>query len=156
VAERKSLESARRLHGESEMTPREAALDRTIRNWPRTLENDPYFAGLQVLAQRLARRLRGRRLIVAFNEFCAPSVGEAIDTAVRDGALRVDVVTTMFTPGGSHSEREIPELIAAARRSNPGVDIRYAWPFDLDRVADFLARHVDEFASEPDEDVAHP
>src|SRR5581483_2244307 len=140
VGELKRLEGERRARGEAAMGSREAELDRRVRTWPRSAETEPYHAGLEAVAQRLAARMAPRRLVVAYNEFCAPSVEEAIASLVRDGVERIVLATTMFTPGGSHSELEIA---AAARRAHPGVDVRYAWPFDLDRAADFLAEQID-------------
>lgn len=56
------------------------------------------------------------------------------------------MTTTMFTPGGSHSEIEIPELLDRLRQKHPGVELRYAWPFDLQQVAHTLAEQVRRFA----------
>lgn len=142
VSELKRLEAQRRARGLPEMSPREAEVDRQVRQWPRTADNDPYQAGLQSLARRLEARVAPRRLVVAYNEFCAPSVEDAIDRLVAEGTKRITLVTTMFTPGGSHSEQELPEIVAFARHRHPGIEIRYAWPFDLDRAAAFLADQV--------------
>ncbi|MBH0197829.1 MAG: hypothetical protein HP497_00200 [Nitrospira sp.] len=49
------------------------------------------------------------------------------------------MATTMLTPGGSHSEVEIPETLARLRPRHPGIDLCYAWPFDLQLVAKTLA-----------------
>jgi sirohydrochlorin cobaltochelatase len=48
----------------------------------------------------------------------------------------------MLTPGGVHSEIEIPETIAALRRRFPNASIDYAWPFDPHTVATLLAAQV--------------
>ncbi len=143
VAELKRLEAQRRASGETQLTEREAALDRAIRDWPRTRETDPYRAGLEAVATRLSSRITPRRLVVAYNEFCAPSIEDAIERLVREGAQRIVLATTMFTPGGSHAEDEIPEIVARQREIHPGVEIVYAWPFDLDQAADFLAEQID-------------
>ncbi|RMF19313.1 MAG: hypothetical protein D6760_13185 [Deltaproteobacteria bacterium] len=148
IAELKRLEAAREARGELRMSEREAALDAEIRNWPRTAESDPYKAGLEAVAARLERQLAPRRLVVAYNEFCAPSVEQAVADLAAEGYERILLVTTMFTPGGSHSDRELPELTDLLRRDHPGVEIEYLWPFDLDLVADFLARHIDRARSE--------
>jgi sirohydrochlorin cobaltochelatase len=142
VREVKRLEAERRARGEAEMSAREAELDRTLREWPRTAETDPYKSGLEAIARELAPRLKGKRLALAYNEFCAPSVEQAIADLVAEGAERITLLTTMFTRGGSHSEVEIPEVVAHAQTRHPNVTIDYAWPFDLDRVADFLAAHL--------------
>ena len=49
---------------------------------------------------------------------------------------------TMFTSGGSHSEVEIPEILDHLRPQYPGVELRYAWPFDLKLVANTLTEQV--------------
>ena len=138
LGELKQLEAVRK-HGGGPVTERESELDAQVRGWPRTPATDPYKFGLEAVAERLQARLGGVRVHTAFNEFCAPGVAEAIAAAVTAGATRVRLITTMFTPGGYHSEIEIPEDVAAARARHPGVAISYAWPFDLDRAAGFLA-----------------
>ena len=80
-----------------------------------------------------------RAVDTAYNEFCAPSVDQCIDALVAAGTTRISLITTMFTPGGSHSELEIPAIIDAARTRHPHVEMTYAWPFDLARAAEFLA-----------------
>lgn len=124
------------------MGAREAELDAKIRQWPRTKETDPYKYGLESMLQGLAPKLGGRRVVEAYNEFCAPSVEDAIADLVKDGASHITLLTTMFTRGGSHAEFEIPELVEYARTQYPDVTIEYVWPFDLNRVVDFLAAHV--------------
>lgn len=142
VAELKRMEAERKRRGDADMSAREAELDREVRNWPRTAQTDPYKAGLEAVAERLGPRLGGRRLVVAYNEFCSPSVDQAIDSLVADGTKTIVLVTTMFTRGGSHSEVDIPVIVEAAGKRHPAVNITYRWPFDLDNVADFLANHL--------------
>src|SRR6266487_3843190 len=54
----KTLEAKRHASG-GEPSPEEIALDRRIRHWPRTPENDPYQAGLESLAAQLKAALNG-------------------------------------------------------------------------------------------------
>ncbi len=119
-------------------------LDRKMRNWPRTKENDPYHAWSLQLADSLSK-LTGKRAIAGFNEFCAPTIKEAVAAAVEDRAERVVIVTPMMTRGGEHSEREIPAAVDEAKKQYPNVSFLYAWPFDLHEVAAFLASHVAHF-----------
>jgi len=142
VSELKRLEGERRARREPEMSAREAEVDRQLREWPRTPTTDPYKFGLEAVATELGTRLDGRRLVTAYNEFCAPSVEEKIAALVDEGATRITLLTTMFTRGGSHAEFEIPEIVELARKQYPGVTLEYVWPFDLERVAGFLAAHV--------------
>jgi sirohydrochlorin cobaltochelatase len=137
----KALEAQRRASG-AEPSEEEIALDRKIRTWPRTAANDPYRAGLQSVAVALQKALGEVPLIVAYNEFCAPDVEEAVESLVARSVERITVLSSMLTPGGVHSEIEIPETLGKLRARHPGVDIRYAWPLDLEMVADLLARHV--------------
>ncbi|MFO0568446.1 MAG: CbiX/SirB N-terminal domain-containing protein [Polyangiaceae bacterium] len=148
LMESKRLEGARRARGEATPSAREAELDRRLREWPRTAESDPYGAGLERIADALRARLGDTPVLSAYNEFCAPSVEQALLAAIDAGAAEIVVVPTMVTPGGSHSEIEIPEVIAAVRAARPGADIRYAWPFAPGRVAELLADQVLAFGSE--------
>jgi sirohydrochlorin cobaltochelatase len=143
VSELKQLESARNRRGDPRPSPREIELDRQVRDWPRSDGTDPYKAGLESIAAELGARLGGRRLVVAYNEFCAPSLRDAVTALAEHGAARITIVTTMFTPGGSHSEREMPLEIEYLRKDFPAVKIEYAWPYGLDHIADFLAAHID-------------
>ncbi|MCF8723783.1 sirohydrochlorin cobaltochelatase [Nitrospina gracilis] len=148
VSRLKQLEGQRKGTGQPP-TAEEMDLDRQIRNWPRTPENDPYHHGLQRLSERLEPRVAPAKLVVAYNEFCAPTVLEAVEKLVEAGFTHVTVVPTMFTPGGSHSELEIPELLTTLRSQFPDLDLQYAWPFDLDTLAGFLADHLAGFPPQP-------
>ena len=121
---------------------RAAALDATIRDWPRHNGNDPYKAGLERLAGALRPLLPTGLFAIGYNEFCRPTIAEAIDGVIRQGATRVIVFPTMLTPGGVHSERDIPRALEDVRRAHPGITIDYRWPFDLEAVAVLLASHV--------------
>ncbi|WP_447978583.1 sirohydrochlorin chelatase [Candidatus Nitrospira bockiana] len=145
----KALEAGRRATSEP-ATAEEHELDRRIRRWPRTPETDPYQAGLDALAAHVKAALDDDTVFaVAYNEFCAPTVEEAVAAVIAAGATQISVVPSMLTPGGSHSEVEIPESLARLRARHPGVRIRYAWPFDLPTVAAMLVAHVRRFEVEP-------
>ena len=124
------------------MTAREAELDRKVRDWPRTPQTDPYQAGVEAIAAALRQKLKGREVATAYNEFCAPTIEEAVERLIAAGAGAVTVITTMYTRGGVHSETEIPEIVADLRKKHPEVDLRYAWPFALDKLGGMLAEQV--------------
>jgi len=124
-----------------------AELDAAIRNWPRHADNDPYRVGLERLAQALAPLLPTDLVAVGYNEFCRPSIAEAVDEVVQRGATRVLVIPSMLTPGGLHAEHDIPRALEAVRRAHPRVTIEYLWPFDLHQVAALLAAHVSQAIS---------
>jgi sirohydrochlorin cobaltochelatase len=122
---------------------RYAELEKKMRSWPRTAENDPFYAGSKALADSL-EAASGYQVLLGFNEFCAPSLGEALDQAAA-GTDRVVVITPMMTRGGEHSEVEIPQEVSAARSRHPGVAFHYIWPLDLDEVASFLSAQIEHF-----------
>ncbi len=123
-----------------------AELDAKIRGWPRTPENDPFFSASQELARHLASEI-GRAVIAGFNEFCAPTIDQALQQAAASSE-RVVVITPMMTPGGEHSEQDIPAAIQRARDQFPQVEFVYAWPFELQETARFLASQIQKKAGE--------
>lgn len=120
-----------------------AELDAKMRGWPRTAQNDPFYAGAQDLAAHLSQAA-GCEVIVGFNEFCAPSLDDALDQAVARGAGQVMVITPMMTQGGEHAEKDIPAAIQRAQERRPKVPILYIWPFEVAQVAQFLAAQIAE------------
>ncbi len=121
-------------------------IEARMRSWPRTAENDPFWAASLELGELLERET-GLRVVVGFNEFCGPSIEEAVDLLVRGGARRIVVTTPMMTRGGEHSEVDIPAAIHRAREAHPGVEMEYAWPFEPADVAAFLGQHARPFLS---------
>lgn len=145
VTKLKRMEAQRRAEG----TPKsieEHELDSKIRHWPRTASTDPYQFGLEAVAAALRPQLNGALLALAYNEFCSPTLEESVEELIKKGVTHITVATTMFTPGGSHSEVEIPETLDYLRSRHPGIELRYAWPFDLQLVAKTLAEQVGRFS----------
>jgi sirohydrochlorin cobaltochelatase len=136
VGRLRALEAERRSTG-APMSDEERELDAQIRHWPRTPATDPYKAGMDAIAKAL--RIRVGHVVVAFNEYCAPSLEEAVGELAHGGATHITIVTTMLTPGGVHSEVEIPQTVRALQEAHADVVLRYAWPFDLHAVAALLA-----------------
>ena len=123
-------------------------LEVKMRRWPRTAQNDPFFAAAQQLAVEL-ERASASKVICGFNEFCVPSIPQAFEQAASLGVNEIVIVTPMMTRGGNHSEIEIPALIAAARDRFPQITFRYAWPFDPAKIASFLATQIRATAPSP-------
>ncbi len=141
LLELKRLEGSRRG---GQPSRREAELDDLIRNWQRSAETDPFQAGMEAVRRALQRRVE-LPITVAYNEFCAPSIEQAIDNLVSDGVTHIRVITSMLTRGGSHAELEIPEALAVCRARHPNVVVDYLWPFDESLVAELLAQHLDTY-----------
>jgi sirohydrochlorin cobaltochelatase len=145
VTQLKRLEAQRRVSGMPKSIE-EQELDTKIRRWPRTATTDPYRFGLEAVAAALKPQLNGALFALAFNEFCAPTLEESVEELVKQGATSITVTTTMFTPGGSHSEVEIPAILDSLRLRHPGILLCYAWPFDLQLVAKTLVEQVSRFS----------
>lgn len=141
VTKLKRLEAQRRA-AKQQPSQEELELDQKIRRWPRTKETDPYQSGLEAVGAMLRPHLNGMLFAMAYNEFCAPTLEEAVEDLVKQGATSITVLTTMFTPGGSHSEVEIPEILDHLRPLYPTVELRYAWPFDLQLIAKTLSEQL--------------
>jgi sirohydrochlorin cobaltochelatase len=120
---------------------RRLELDAKMREWPRTAQNDPFYAGSQELAAHVSRAT-GCEVIVGFNEFCAPSLDDALNKAIARGAEKVIVITPMMTRGGEHSEVDIPAAVQTAQAQHPEIPIIYLWPFKVSEVANFLAAQI--------------
>ena len=142
----RALETRRRASG-SPPSQEEAALEHELRHWPRTPANDPYQAGLKSLAAHLRPRLEPAQLVLAYNEFCTPTVAEAIRALAAEGVADIVAVPSMFTPGGVHAEIEIPETISALQAELPHLRLHYAWPFAGEHLAGFFAEHLRQFDS---------
>jgi len=145
ITKLKRLEAQRRATG-SPMSPEELELDTKVRTWPRTPETDPYQAGLEALGAKMKPMLNGALFALAYNEFCGPTLQEAVEGLIKQGAQSITVVSTMFTPGGSHSELEIPEELEELRKQHPGVTLNYAWPYNLTEVSKMLMEHIARFS----------
>lgn len=110
-------------------------MDKEIRNW----------AGLKELAEEVNRAGSFVHVEAAFNEFCGPTLEEAIERVAKLKPDTVIVVSTMTTRGSEHSEVEIKEKVESVRKRYPNFRIVYAWPYDLRKQADFFAQHVRRF-----------
>ena len=107
VTKLKRLEAQRRAAGVP-MSHEEYELDQKIRQWPRTPDTDPYQAGLELLAASLQPLLHGARFSTAYNEFCTPTLSEAIEQQIADGANDITVISTMFTPAARTRNTKFP------------------------------------------------
>jgi len=119
-------------------------LEAKMRAWPRTGQNDPFYAGSQDLARQL-RQESGIEVIIGFNEFCAPTLDDALERAAAREAEKIVVITPMMTRGGEHSAIDIPEAIRRAQQKFPTQKIVYAWPFPTEDIARFLASQLIRF-----------
>lgn len=101
-------------------------------------------AVLEEVARLVRRRLPGRIVRVAHLELARPTLDEAIDACVADGARRI-VVHPYFLAPGDHVTRDIPARVAAAARRHPGVAIRVSAPLGVhEALVDAILDRVEE------------
>lgn len=135
------------LHEQGTQLPEAKQLEQKLRHWPRNQSNDPYYWG-SVQLQKALQKVSGLPVILAFNEFCAPSIEEAILQAVEQRKARVVLlITPMLTPGGNHSEKDIPAAIQKAKQQikSSGVTIQYIWPIPVEETARFFLQQIHQF-----------
>ncbi len=144
------MEEFFRLHSQHEASPERLSeeaesrlhvLEKKMREWPRNASNDPYFYGSLDIAEQL-RKVTDKSVTVGFNEFCSPTILEAIEQIIKEGAKKIIVLTTMLTRGGNHSEKDIPKEISKAKKRFPKVPITYLWPYDSLSIAEFLSQEI--------------
>ncbi|MBY9013001.1 MAG: hypothetical protein KGD70_11570 [Candidatus Lokiarchaeota archaeon] len=119
-------------------------LDSKMRNWPRTQENDQYYLTSNEIAATLSNQT-SHSVIVGFNEFCSPSLDEAFEESLQLTPDKIIVITPMMTQGGEHSEKDIPEAIERAKKKNHTTEFSYVWPFNINKIAAFLAEQIKEY-----------
>jgi len=88
----------------------------------------------------------GATVVAAFLELAQPTIGDAIDSVINDGASRL-VVSPHFLLPGNHTRVDIPEIVADALLRHPHVEIELtdhlgADPALVDLVADRVRRHT--------------
>lgn len=120
------------------------SLEKELFDWPRNAQNDPYYMGVQDLADRLEKQT-GKQVFFAFNEFCGPTVEATVDRALSQGYKDITILTTMMVSGGGHSEHDIRVKVEHAQSHHPGVHIVYAWPYDPDALASVMANQAERF-----------
>jgi len=87
-------------------------------------------AVVEQIAERVRARLPDQLVTVAHMELDAPSVDEALDLLVGQGATDV-VVHPYFLAPGSHSSRDIPALVEQAASRHPGLRVRVGRPLGV-------------------------
>lgn len=96
---------------------------------------------LESLAQQV-QRLTTDVVYFAHMDLAPPTIGQAFDAAVANGAQSVFVFPYFLAPG-RHSREDIPRLCAEAAARHPGVRWHCSGPIGLDRMlAQLIVRRV--------------
>lgn len=83
---------------------------------------------------------------VAHMELARPTLGEAFDTCVKQGATRIVIVPYFLAPG-AHASQDIPQMATAAAASHPSVEWTVAAPLGFDvKLVDLVDERAREAA----------
>ena len=104
---------------------------------------DPrWSAPLQTLATAIRTRAGDASVHVAFLELQSPTLPEALEAAVSEGALRIHVVP-VFWAGAGHVENDLPPILAAFSSRYPQVVVRTLPVLsELPGMLDFIASSI--------------
>jgi sirohydrochlorin ferrochelatase len=87
---------------------------------PRTAAD--HAALCNAVADALGASVGPARVLPAFLEISEPSIGDAIDDAVAEGARSITVLP-LFVHVGNHVEHDIPAIVERARARHPDVHL---------------------------------
>lgn len=92
----------------------------------------------------LVRARTADAVYVAHMELAEPTIAQAFDRAVEDGAERVFVFPYFLAPG-RHSRHDIPRMCAEAAHKHPGLQWHCAGPIGVDPLlADLIVGRVSQ------------
>lgn len=104
------------------------------------------FAGIRA---RVERALPGVPVALAFLEFMPPTLDEAVEALIAEGARSIDVVPVFMARAG-HVKRDLPLLVDALCRAHAGVAIRLAQAAgEAEPVMDAIASWIVSLAQRP-------
>lgn len=93
---------------------------------------DPLWrAPIEAVAARICEQYPGRLAQCAYLELCEPTLMQAVDFLVRQGANHVMVVP-MFLGTGKHARNDLPVLVEQLRETHPSVHFTVQGPIGED------------------------
>ena len=100
---------------------------------------------LETVVGLVREKLPETLIQTAYMEFGQPDVPAGLEKLVERGATEIAVVP-YFLFDGIHIREDIPEIIDAFQKANPGLKISMGKPFGVDaRLAEILLDRVKEF-----------
>lgn len=105
------------------------------RHWLETCER---------IARRVGDSLGEDAVALAYMQMAEPTLDQVVARAARDGVNRLTVLPLFFSAGG-HVAKDIPRIVAAARRSHPDFQIDVREPVgEDDRFAELVVALSEE------------
>ena len=100
-------------------------------------------AQLEAVAALVRERAAGRIVRVGHMELAHPSIAEAIDACVAEGATEITVHPYLLAPG-RHATQDIPRLAREAAERHEGVSIRVSPPLGVHpKLAEVVLERID-------------
>ena len=97
---------------------------------------------LEAMAELYRSHCGAGRVEVAHMELAEPTLAQAVDRCVAEGAREI-VISLFFLSPGRHSQQDIPALVAEASARHPHVRVRMSAPLGLDtRLAELMHQRV--------------
>ena len=104
---------------------------------------------LRALRETVAARRPKSRVELAFLEFQAPTLTDALADAVTAGCMRIDIAPVFWASGG-HIVNDLPPMLDAFRRSAPQVQVNVLPVLsELPGMVDFIADALHVLAAPP-------
>jgi len=101
---------------------------------------------LEQVAELVRAAAPGRPVRCAHMELAPPTLADAIEACVAEGAREIVVVPYFLAPG-SHSTRDIPALVREAAARHAGLRVRVAKPLGVHpRLAELVLDRAREAA----------
>ena len=100
---------------------------------------------IRMLAEAIQNRAADRFDVVrhAFIQFAEPLAGDQIDELASMGVKEI-VAFPFFIAGGSHVQKDIPELLAEAKQRHPGLSMAVTTHFgNFEGIADLILDEID-------------
>ena len=103
---------------------------------------DPLWRGpIESVATQVRALSPATPVACAYLELCTPSLAEAVQQLVTQGATHVTVVP-MFLGTGRHARTDLPELVQALQQNHPGVVFLVQSPVGEDPRMTALMAHI--------------
>lgn len=95
-----------------------------------------WAAPFERILEQVARAAPQRTPMLAFLEFMAPSLKDAVEQQIARGHRSIRIVPLFLGPGG-HLRSDVPALVEAAQQAHPGVvvELSHAAGEDVDVIS---------------------